>query len=90
MHKQFGPPLFRRSQREERSSLHFPGTVYGGWESGGGSTQGAKFEHEDRFLCRPSAALNPVFVLPTTAAEVFHFIYLLFISLQLPKINDRH
>lgn len=33
---------------------------------------------------------NPVFVLPTMATEVFHFIYLLFISLQLPKINAKH
>lgn len=32
---------------------------------------------------------NPVFVLPTIATEVFHFIYLLFISLQLPNINAR-
>jgi hypothetical protein len=43
--------------------------------------------------------LNPVFVSPMIATEVFNFIYilevfnfiyLLFISLQLPKINARH
>lgn len=32
---------------------------------------------------------NPVFVLPTIATEAFHCIYLLFISLQLPKINAK-
>lgn len=33
---------------------------------------------------------NPVFALPTTATEVFNFIYLLFRPLQLPKINAKH
>lgn len=33
---------------------------------------------------------NPVFVLLTIATEVFHFIHLLFLPLQLPKINAGH
>lgn len=51
-----------------------------------GDPRGADLELEERHafvvqLLPP----KPMFVLPTIATEVFHLIYLLFISLQLPK-----